>query len=149
MTEHDFEPMRRAMVASQLRTTGVNDPRVVAAMGAVARERFVPDGAARARLCRCVGAARRRPRAQPADGARPAADRGAAERQRAGARDRRRRPAIRRRCWPGWSARWSRSRRMRSCRDRAQAALAGTRRDAREGPARQRAGRKARLMISS
>jgi protein-L-isoaspartate(D-aspartate) O-methyltransferase len=43
MTEHIFEPMRRAMVASQLRTTGVNDPRVIAAMGEVARERFVPD----------------------------------------------------------------------------------------------------------
>lgn len=43
MTEHSFEPMRRAMVASQLRTTGVNDPRVVAAMGAVERERFVPE----------------------------------------------------------------------------------------------------------
>ena len=43
MTEHAFEPMRRAMVASQLRTTGVNDPRVVAAMGRVPRERFVPD----------------------------------------------------------------------------------------------------------
>jgi len=43
MTEHVFEPMRRAMVASQLRTTGVNDPRVVAAMGEVARERFVPE----------------------------------------------------------------------------------------------------------
>jgi len=42
MTEHNFEHMRRAMVASQLRTTGVNDPRVLAAMGAVARERFVP-----------------------------------------------------------------------------------------------------------
>ncbi len=42
MTEHNFEQMRRAMVASQLRTTGVSDPRVVAAMGAVARERFVP-----------------------------------------------------------------------------------------------------------
>jgi protein-L-isoaspartate(D-aspartate) O-methyltransferase len=42
MTEHDFEQMRRAMVASQLRTTGVNDPRVLAAMGAVPRERFVP-----------------------------------------------------------------------------------------------------------
>ena len=41
MNEHSFEQMRRAMVASQLRTTGVNDPRVVAAMGAVARERFV------------------------------------------------------------------------------------------------------------
>ncbi len=43
MTEHNFERMRRAMVASQLRTTGVNDPRVVAAMGAVPRERFVPE----------------------------------------------------------------------------------------------------------
>jgi len=43
MTEHVFEPMRRAMVASQLRTTGVNDPRVIAAMGDVARERFVPE----------------------------------------------------------------------------------------------------------
>lgn len=43
MTEHNFEHMRKAMVASQLRTTGVNDPRVVAAMGAVPRERFVPD----------------------------------------------------------------------------------------------------------
>ncbi len=42
MTEHAFEPMRRAMVASQLRTTGVNDPRVLAAMGEVERERFVP-----------------------------------------------------------------------------------------------------------
>lgn len=42
MTEHVFDQMRRAMVASQLRTTGVNDPAVVAAMGAVPRERFVP-----------------------------------------------------------------------------------------------------------
>jgi protein-L-isoaspartate(D-aspartate) O-methyltransferase len=43
MTEHNFEHMRRAMVASQLRTTGVSDPRVMAAMGAVPRERFVPE----------------------------------------------------------------------------------------------------------
>jgi len=42
MTEHAFEDMRRAMVASQLRTTGVSDPAVLAAMGAVPRERFVP-----------------------------------------------------------------------------------------------------------
>ncbi len=42
MTEHNYEQMRRLMVASQLRTTGVNDPRVVVAMGAVPRERFVP-----------------------------------------------------------------------------------------------------------
>ena len=38
----DFEAMRHAMVVSQLRTTAVNDPRVVAAMGAVPRERFLP-----------------------------------------------------------------------------------------------------------
>jgi protein-L-isoaspartate(D-aspartate) O-methyltransferase len=42
MTEHDFDQMRRAMIASQLRTTGTNDPRVLAAMGEVPRERFVP-----------------------------------------------------------------------------------------------------------
>jgi protein-L-isoaspartate(D-aspartate) O-methyltransferase len=48
MTEHNFEHMRKAMIASQLRTTGTNDPRVLAAMGEVARERFVP--AARASL---------------------------------------------------------------------------------------------------
>src|SRR4051812_29835559 len=44
MTEQNFEHMRRAMIASQLRTTGTNDPRVLAAMGEVARERFVPEG---------------------------------------------------------------------------------------------------------
>jgi len=48
MTEHNFEHMRRAMVASQLRTTGVSDARVVAAMGAVPRERFVPENYASA-----------------------------------------------------------------------------------------------------
>ena len=42
MTDQSFETMRRAMVASQLRTTAVNDPRVVAAMAEVPRERFVP-----------------------------------------------------------------------------------------------------------
>ena len=42
MTEHNFEHMRRAMVANSLRTTGINDPRVLAAIGAVPRERFVP-----------------------------------------------------------------------------------------------------------
>lgn len=42
MTDLDFEHMRRAMVASQLRTTAVNDPRVVSAMGQIPRERFVP-----------------------------------------------------------------------------------------------------------
>ena len=43
MSDMDFEHMRRAMVASQLRTTGVADARVLAAVGEVARERFVPD----------------------------------------------------------------------------------------------------------
>ncbi|HEY0012868.1 MAG TPA: protein-L-isoaspartate O-methyltransferase [Allosphingosinicella sp.] len=43
MSDYDFEHMRRAMVASQLRTTGVADARVLAAVGEVARERFVPE----------------------------------------------------------------------------------------------------------
>jgi protein-L-isoaspartate(D-aspartate) O-methyltransferase len=42
MTEHNVQAMRRAMVESQLRTTGVNDARVLAAMGEVSRENFVP-----------------------------------------------------------------------------------------------------------
>ena len=48
MTEQNYEALRRAMVASQLRTTSVNDARVIAAMSAVPRERFV--GADRAQL---------------------------------------------------------------------------------------------------
>lgn len=46
MTEQNFEQMRRAMVASQLRPNAVNDPRVVDAMGRIAREPFVPAGQA-------------------------------------------------------------------------------------------------------
>lgn len=42
MTSLDFSSMRAAMVASQLRTNEVNDPRVVGAMESVAREAFVP-----------------------------------------------------------------------------------------------------------
>ena len=42
MTDQNFDHMRAAMIASQLRTTGTNDPRVLAAMGEVPRERFVP-----------------------------------------------------------------------------------------------------------
>jgi len=38
----DFVTMRHAMVASQLRTTAVDDARVVAAMAHVPRERFFP-----------------------------------------------------------------------------------------------------------
>ncbi len=42
MTEHNFETMRAAMVASQIRTTDVSDARVVAAMKTIPREVFVP-----------------------------------------------------------------------------------------------------------
>lgn len=42
MTHQDFDQMRRAMVDSQLRTNNVNDPRLIAALSAVPRERFVP-----------------------------------------------------------------------------------------------------------
>jgi len=38
----DFAAAREAMVESQLRTQGVTDPAVLAAMGAVERERFLP-----------------------------------------------------------------------------------------------------------
>ena len=40
----DFATLRATMVASQLRTVGVNDPDVVAAMTSVPREKFVPPG---------------------------------------------------------------------------------------------------------
>ena len=40
--ETDTTALRIAMVASQLRTTGVSDTRVIAAMTAVSRERFLP-----------------------------------------------------------------------------------------------------------
>ena len=43
MNDLAFETMRQAMVASQLRTNAVSDPRVVAAMARVPRERFVPE----------------------------------------------------------------------------------------------------------
>lgn len=42
MTEQNFKSMRAAMVESQLRTSDVNDPRVIAVMGSVAREAFLP-----------------------------------------------------------------------------------------------------------
>ncbi|WP_422343241.1 protein-L-isoaspartate O-methyltransferase family protein [Parasphingorhabdus sp.] len=38
----NFKAMRKAMVVSQLRTTDVSDPKVIAAMSHVAREDFVP-----------------------------------------------------------------------------------------------------------
>ena len=42
MDANGFEDMRRAMVASQLRTNAVTDVRVLDAMGSVPREDFVP-----------------------------------------------------------------------------------------------------------
>lgn len=52
MTDHsmqpDFAAARRAMVASQLRTSAVTDLGVLAAMGRLPRERFVPVGQAAA-----------------------------------------------------------------------------------------------------
>lgn len=55
MTEQHYEQLRRAMVSNQLRTTDVNDVRVLDAMGRVPRERFVPkDSAALAYVDRAV-----------------------------------------------------------------------------------------------
>jgi protein-L-isoaspartate(D-aspartate) O-methyltransferase len=49
MTVHapipDFVAARRAMIENQLRPQGVTDPRVLAAMGSLPRERFVADDA--------------------------------------------------------------------------------------------------------
>jgi protein-L-isoaspartate(D-aspartate) O-methyltransferase len=42
VTEQNFSAMRAAMVASQLRTNNVTDPRVIEAMDMVPREQFVP-----------------------------------------------------------------------------------------------------------
>jgi protein-L-isoaspartate(D-aspartate) O-methyltransferase len=48
MTAHapipDYAAARQAMVDSQLRPQGVNDPAVIAAMSLIPRERFVPEG---------------------------------------------------------------------------------------------------------
>lgn len=41
----DFAAARRAMIDSQLRPQGVSDPAVLAAMGSVPREQFVPETA--------------------------------------------------------------------------------------------------------
>lgn len=42
-TRTRYDDARRAMIDSQLRTSGVNDPAVLARMGSVAREEFVPE----------------------------------------------------------------------------------------------------------
>ena len=43
MTQSDMSVARKAMIASQLRTSGINDPWVLARMAAVPREAFVPE----------------------------------------------------------------------------------------------------------
>lgn len=45
MTQTDSSAARKAMIDSQLRTSGVNEPFVIARMGTVARENFVPESA--------------------------------------------------------------------------------------------------------
>lgn len=45
MTKIDSSAARKAMIDSQLRTSGVNEPFVIARMSAVAREDFVPENA--------------------------------------------------------------------------------------------------------
>src|SRR3546814_16440657 len=42
VTDQNFKSMRNAMVESQLRTSDVNDPSVIAAMARVPREAFLP-----------------------------------------------------------------------------------------------------------
>ena len=56
MTEQNFSSMRTAMVESQLRTSDVDDPRVIAVMARVPREDFVP-AQRRAMAIRAVGIA--------------------------------------------------------------------------------------------
>jgi protein-L-isoaspartate(D-aspartate) O-methyltransferase len=46
LRKQDMTAMRHAMVASQLRTNAVSDPRVVAAMDLVPREAFLPEAVA-------------------------------------------------------------------------------------------------------
>ena len=43
MTDNDYSAARRAMVLNQLRPQGVSNTAVLAAMGSVPRERFVPE----------------------------------------------------------------------------------------------------------
>jgi protein-L-isoaspartate(D-aspartate) O-methyltransferase len=43
MTEDNFEKLRKQMVETQLKRRGINDSRVLSAMGKVPREEFVPE----------------------------------------------------------------------------------------------------------
>ena len=69
----DFSLARRAMVDSQLRPEGVTDRGVLAAMGSVERERFVPGKRAGACLFRSAAEVRRRPVDDASRRARPIA----------------------------------------------------------------------------
>ena len=61
MVSPDFVTMRRAMIDSQLRTSGVTEPWIIAAMGGLAREAFVPeDRSATAYMDRAIPLARAR-----------------------------------------------------------------------------------------
>jgi protein-L-isoaspartate(D-aspartate) O-methyltransferase len=55
MNSHDFSAMRKHMIDSQLRTNGVSNTAILAAMGGLPRERFVPaDRSALAYLDRAI-----------------------------------------------------------------------------------------------
>ena len=49
------ESARFNMIETQIRPANVTDPRILAAMDAVAREKFVPRAGGRPGLCRCAG----------------------------------------------------------------------------------------------
>ena len=57
LRKQDMTAMRHAMVASQLRTNAVSDPRVVAAMDLVPREAFLPETVAELAYRDTVGSA--------------------------------------------------------------------------------------------
>ena len=67
----DPEQARAAMVAHQLRARGVTDERVLAAMGAIPREAFVPDASRRDAYADEALPIESRPDDQPAADGRP------------------------------------------------------------------------------
>ena len=68
----DFALARRNMVDGQLRPNRVTNAALLAVIGELPRERFLPDAAALGRLCRRRRAAGQRPLPDGADGAGPA-----------------------------------------------------------------------------
>ena len=107
----DFAAARRMMVDGQVRTADVTDPRLIAAMLELPRERFFPeDKAALAYLDLDV------PVSEPGLPVAPPAQADGAGQADPGRRDRPRPtacsmsaapPAIRPRCWRSWPAPWS------------------------------------------